>query len=220
MREQPLTLALSKGRIFDETLPLLEAAGIHVSEHPEQSRKLVLPSSDPNLRLLIVRASDVPTYVEYGAADFGIVGKDVLQEYTLSHQSQLYEPVDLKIAQCHLAVAVREDFDYHAAVFRGARLRVATKYVEITRRYFASQGVQVDLVKLYGSMELAPLMGLADAIVDVVSTGNTLKANHLKVAEYVMPISSRLIVNKASLKTKTSLLMPIIRTFEETVNQK
>ena len=176
---RPLTMALSKGRIFEETLPLLEAAGIQVSENPEQSRKLIIATSNPGLRLIIVRASDVPTYVEYGAADLGIAGKDVLIEHAAQHPGGLYQPIDLNIARCRLAVAVRKGFDYEAAVRQGARLRVATKYTQAAREHFAAKGVYVDLIKLYGSMELAPLVGLADAIVDLVSTGNTLKATRL-----------------------------------------
>lgn len=209
-----LTLALSKGRIFEETLPLLAAAGIKVPESPEQSRKLILPTSNANLRLIIVRASDVPTYVQYGAADFGIAGKDTLIEHAAQHPGGLYQPIDLNIAKCRLAVAVREGFDYNAAVRQGARLRVATKYVQAAREHFAAKGVYVDLIKLYGSMELAPLVGLADAIVDLVSTGNTLRANNLVAVEDVMPISSRLIVNQAALKTRGASLQPLLDAFE------
>lgn len=209
----PITLALSKGRIFEETLPLLAAAGIHVPENPESSRKLILPTSDPGVRLIIVRASDVPTYVQYGAADLGIAGKDVLIEHAADHPGGLYQPIDLQIAKCHLAVAVREGFDYAAAVHQGARLRVATKYVNAAREHFASKGMHVDLIKLYGSMELAPLVGLADAIVDLVSTGNTLRANHLVAVEEIMPISSRLILNQAALKTRGDRLKPLLEAF-------
>jgi len=214
VRTRPLTMALSKGRIFEETLPLLEAAGIQVSENPEQSRKLIIETSDPNLRLIIVRASDVPTYVEYGAADLGIAGKDVLIEHAANHPGGLYQPIDLNIAKCRLAVAVKNGFDYAAAVKQGARLRVATKYTEAARAHFAAKGVYVDLIKLYGSMELAPLVGLADAIVDLVSTGNTLKANNLIAVEDIMPISSRLVVNRAALKTRQAELQPILDAFE------
>ena len=210
-----LTMALSKGRIFEETMPLLEAAGISVNESPESSRKLILPTSDPRLRLLIVRASDVPTYVQYGAADFGIAGRDVLYEYMQEQPGGLYQPTDLNIAKCRLAVAVREGFDYEGAVQKGARLRVATKYVNVAREHFAKKGVYVDIIKLYGSMELAPLVGLADAIVDVVSTGGTLRANNLVPVEDVMPVSSRLIVNQAALKTRATRLMPILEAFEK-----
>ena len=212
---RPLTMALSKGRIFEETLPLLAAAGIEVSEHPEQSRKLIITTSHPGLRLIIVRASDVPTYVEYGAADLGIAGKDVLIEHAAQHPGGLYQPIDLNIARCRLAVAVRNGFDYEAAVRQGARLRVATKYTQAAREHFAAKGVYVDLIKLYGSMELAPLVGLADAIVDVVSTGNTLKANDLVAVEDIMPISSRLVVNRASLKTRHAQLQPLLDAFEQ-----
>ncbi len=209
-----VTLALSKGRIFDETLPLLKAAGIEVSEDPETSRKLILSTNRPDVRLIIVRASDVPTYVEYGAADLGIAGKDVLIEHAVNHPGALYQPIDLKIAQCRLCVAAPMGFDYEAAVRQGARLRVATKYVWAAREHFARKGVYVDLIKLYGSMELAPLIGLADAIVDLVSSGNTLKANDLVAVEEIMPISSRLIINRAALKTRQAQLQPIIDAFE------
>ncbi len=214
VRKRPLTMALSKGRIFEETLPLLEAAGVQVTENPEQSRKLIIETSDPNLRLIIVRASDVPTYVEYGAADLGIAGKDVLIEHAANHPGGLYQPIDLNIAKCRLAVAVKNGFDYSAAVKQGARLRVATKYTEAAREHFAAKGVYVDLIKLYGSMELAPLVGLADAIVDLVSTGNTLKANNLVAVEDIMPISSRLVVNRAALKTRQPELQPLLDAFE------
>ena len=212
---RPLTMALSKGRIFEETLPLLEAAGIQVSENPEQSRKLIIATSNPGLRLIIVCASDVPTYVEYGAADLGIAGKDVLIEHAAQHPGGLYQPIDLNIARCRLAVAVRKGFDYEAAVRQGARLRVATKYTQAAREHFAAKGVYVDLIKLYGSMELAPLVGLADAIVDLVSTGNTLKANDLVAVEDIMPISSRLVVNRAALKTRHAQLQPLLDAFEQ-----
>jgi ATP phosphoribosyltransferase len=206
-----LTLALSKGRIFEETLPLLEAAGITVNEDPETSRKLILSTNDPDLRVIIVRASDVPTYVQHGAADFGVAGKDVL----LEHGGEgLYQPVDLNIAKCRMSVAVSAGFDYASAVKQGARLRVATKYTETARQHFAAKGVHVDLIKLYGSMELAPLVGLSDAIVDLVSTGSTLKANHLVEVEHMMDISSRLVVNQAALKLKRERLQPIIDAFE------
>lgn len=212
---RPVTLALSKGRIFEETLPLLKAAGIEVSEDPEKSRKLIIGTNRPDVRLIIVRASDVPTYVEYGAADLGIAGKDVLIEHAATHPGALYQPIDLQIARCKLCVAVPSGFDYEAAVRQGARLRVATKYVSAAREHFARKGVYVDLIKLYGSMELAPLIGLADAIVDLVSTGNTLKANNLVAVEDIMSISSRLIVNRAALKTRQGQLQPIIDAFEQ-----
>jgi ATP phosphoribosyltransferase len=210
---KPLTLALSKGRIFEETMPLLAAAGIQVSENPESSRKLILPTSSPDLQLIIVRASDVPTYVQYGAADLGIAGKDVLDEHSAQHPGGLYQPIDLNIARCRLCVAVPEGFDYETAVRQGSRLRVATKYVQAAREHFAEKGVYVDLIKLYGSMELAPLVGLADAIVDLVSTGSTLKANRLQAVEEIAQISSRLIVNQASLKTRADRLQPLIDAF-------
>ncbi|MEQ4619353.1 MAG: ATP phosphoribosyltransferase [Corticimicrobacter sp.] len=212
--DAPLTLALSKGRIFEDTLPLLEAAGVHVTESPDSSRKLILPTSDPGLRLLIVRASDVPTYVQYGAADFGIAGRDVLIEHTAQHPGGLYQPIDLNIARCKLSVACRADFDYAGAVYQGARLRVATKYVQAAREHFAAKGVFVDIIKLYGSMELAPLVGLSDVIVDLVSTGGTLRANNLVAVEDIMPISSRLIVNRAALKTRGARLQPLLDAFE------
>jgi ATP phosphoribosyltransferase len=219
MSDAALTLALSKGRIFDETLPLLAAAGISVPENPETSRKLILPTSDPNVRIVIVRATDVPTYVQYGGADVGIAGKDVLLEHGAQYgdDSGLYQPLDLNIAKCRMSVAVPQGFDYASAVRRGARIRVATKYVNTAREHFAAKGVHVDLIKLYGSMELAPLVGLADAIVDLVSTGGTLKANGLVEVEYIMPISSRLVVNRASLKLKHARLRPIIDAFEKAV---
>ena len=210
-QSRQLTLALSKGRIFEETLPLLEAAGITVTENPETSRKLILATNDPLLRVIIVRASDVPTYVQHGAADFGVAGKDVL----LEHGGEgLYQPIDLNIAKCRMSVAVSAGFDYASAVKQGARLRVATKYTETARQHFAAKGVHVDLIKLYGSMELAPLVGLSDAIVDLVSTGSTLKANKLVEVEHMMDISSRLVVNQAALKLKRERLQPIIDAFE------
>jgi ATP phosphoribosyltransferase len=206
-----ITIALSKGRIFEETLPLLAAAGIVPDENPEQSRKLIIGTNRPDVRVVIVRASDVPTYVQYGAADLGIAGKDVLIEHG---GAGLYQPLDLKIAKCRMCVAVPAGFDYAAAVRRGARLRVATKYISTAREYFAGKGVHVDLIKLYGSMELAPLAGLAGAIVDLVSSGSTLKANHLVEVEEIMPISSRLVVNQASLKMKRGLLQPVLDAIE------
>lgn len=212
MMNQVLTLALSKGRIFDETMPLLHAAGITVLENPETSRKLILPTNDPNVRVIIVRASDVPTYVQYGAADVGVAGKDVL----LEHGGEgLYQPIDLNIANCRMSVAVPDGFDYANAVRQGARLRVATKYVQTAREHFATKGVHVDLIKLYGSMELAPLVGLSDAIVDMVSTGSTLRANHLVEVEHIMEISARLVVNQAALKLKRERLQPILDAIEQ-----
>jgi len=211
-----ITLALSKGRIFEETVPLLKAAGIEVLDDPEKSRKLILDTNQPDVRVLVVRATDVPTYVQYGGADMGITGKDTL----LEHGSQgLYQPLDLRIAKCRISVAVRADFDYASAVKQGSRLKVATKYVAIAREFFASKGVHVDLIKLYGSMELAPLVGLSDAIVDLVSTGNTLKANHLVEVERIMDISSRLVVNQAALKLKQAPIRAIIDAFAGAVGK-
>ena len=209
-----ITLALSKGRIFDETLPLLAAAGIEMLEDVEKSRKLIFPTSQPDVQVVLVRASDVPTYVEYGGADIGVTGKDTLIE----HGGQgLYQPLDLQIAKCRVSVAVRNDFDYERAVKQGSRLKVATKYTSIARDFFATKGVHVDMVKLYGSMELAPLTGLADAIVDLVSTGNTLKANHLVEVERIMDISSFLVVNQAALKLKTAPIRRIIDAFAQAI---
>jgi len=209
-----ITLALSKGRIYDETLPLLARAGISPAEDAEASRKLILGTNRPALRVILVRATDVPTYVQYGAADLGVAGRDLLAE----HGGQgLYQPLDLGIAKCRMAVAVPEGFDYGAAVRQGARLKVATKYIRTAREHFAGKGVHVDLIKLYGSMELAPLVGLADAIVDLVDTGNTLRANKLKVVEEIMPVSSRLIVNPASLKLKRDEIAPLVDAFREAV---
>ena len=215
---QMVTLARSKGRIFDDTLPLLKRAGVEVLDDPETSRKLILATNDPNLRVVVVRATDVPTYVQYGGADLGVTGKDTLIE----HQAEwgaggLYQPLDLQIAKCRVSVAVRADFDYASAVRQGARLKVATKYVNIARDFFAAKGVHVDLIKLYGSMELAPLTGLADAIVDLVSTGNTLKANNLIEVERIMDISSYLVVNQAALKLKQAPLRRIIDAFASAI---
>ena len=209
-----ITIALSKGRIFDDTAPLLKAAGITAIDDPETSRKLILDTNHANVKLVIVRASDVPTYVQYGAADMGIAGKDVLLEHG---GAELYQPLDLNIARCKMMVAVPNHFDYESAVFQGARLRVATKYLKTARAHFASKGVHVDLIKLYGSMELAPLVGLSDVIVDLVSTGSTLKANQLKPVEEIMQISSRLIINQASLKLKRNTIQPILDAFSEAV---
>ena len=210
-----ITLALSKGRIFDETMPLLQAAGIEVLEDPEASRKLILPTNQPDVRVVLVRASDVPTYVQYGGADLGVTGLDTLIE----HGSQgLYQPLDLKIARCRMSVAVPAGFDYAGAVRQGSRLKVATKYVAIARDFFATKGVHVDMVKLYGSMELAPLTGMADAIVDLVSTGSTLKANQLVEVERIMDISSRLVVNQASLKLKQAPIRRLIDAFAAAIN--
>ena len=207
-----VTIALAKGRIFEETLPLLARAGLQPVEDPERSRKLILATRRADVRLILVRAADVATYVQYGAADLGVAGRDLLAE----HGGQgLYQPLDLGIAKCRLAVAVPEGFDYAAAVRQGARLRVATKYIRTAREHFGAKGVHVDLIKLYGSMELAPLVGLADAIVDLVDTGNTLRANRLRVVEEIMPVSSRLIANPASLKLKREAIAPLIESFRE-----
>lgn len=207
-----LTLALSKGRILDDTAGLLAQCGIQLDARVADSRQLIIPTDDPGLRLLIVRASDVPTYVQYGAADLGIAGRDVM----LEHGGEgLYQPVDLGIGLCRLCVAVPQGFDYQQAAVRGQRLRVATKYLRTASEHFARKGVHVDLIKLYGSMELAPLVGLADAIVDVVSTGNTLKANNLVEVEEIMPISARLIVNQAALKMRQARLEPLIAALEQ-----
>jgi len=210
-----ITLALSKGRIFEETLPLLAAAGITPSENPESSRKLIIGTNRADVRLIIVRASDVPTYVQYGAADLGIAGKDVLNEHG---GNGLYQPLDLQIARCRMMVAVREGYDYAGTVKQGARIRVATKYVNAARDHFAGKGVHIDLIKLYGSMELAPLVGLSDVIVDLVSTGGTLKANGLVAVEHISDISSRLVVNQAALKLKRGLIQPVIDAFSDAVN--
>jgi ATP phosphoribosyltransferase len=207
-----LTLALSKGRILDDTAGLLQRCGILIDTALADSRKLILPTGDPNLRLLIVRATDVPTYVQYGAADLGIAGKDVMLEHG---GGGLYQPVDLNIGRCRMCVAAPAGFDYGNAVRRGARLRVATKYVNVASQHFARKGVHIDLIKLYGSMELAPLVGLADTIVDVVSTGSTLKANNLVEVEDIMPISARLIVNQAALKMRQAMLAPLIAALEK-----
>ncbi len=202
-----ISIALSKGRILDETLPLLAAAGITASEDPDSSRKLIIATSDAGVRLIIMRATDVPTYVQYGAADLGVAGGDVLAEHG---GNGLYQPLDLKIGRCRLVVAVRKGFDYEQAVRQGARLRVATKYLQAAREHFAAKGVHVDLIKLYGSMELAPLTGLAEAIVDLVSTGNTLKANDLVAVEEVAQVSARLIVNQAAFKLKRAVIQPVL----------
>jgi ATP phosphoribosyltransferase len=211
-----ITIALSKGRIFDDTAPLLKAAGVVALDDPETSRKLILATNHSDVRLIIVRASDVPTYVQYGAADMGIAGKDVLLEHG---GSGLYQPLDLHIACCRMMVAVRDDFDYESAVRQGARLRVATKYLHMAREHFAEKGMHVDLIKLYGSMELAPLVGLADAIVDLVSSGNTLKANHLKAVEEIVPISARLVINQAALKLKRETIQPMLDAFSAAIGQ-
>jgi ATP phosphoribosyltransferase len=209
-----ITFALSKGRIFDETLPLLAAAGIRVAEDAADSRRLILPTSRPDVRVVMVRASDVPTYVQFGGADLGVAGLDVLMEH--GHEG-LYLPLDLGIARCRMSVAAREDFDYAAAVRQGSRLRVATKYTQTARQHFADKGVHVDLIKLYGSMELAPLTGLADAIVDLVSSGSTLKANQLAEVECIADISARLVVNQAALKLRREPIRAIIEALRAAV---
>jgi len=198
-----LTIAISKGRIYEDAMPLLASAGIRPTVDPEKSRKLILPTSRADVQLLVIRATDVPTYVEYGAADLGIAGKDVLVEYGAEG---LYEPLDLGIACCRLMTAARV-----GSTLEGKRLRVATKYVKTAQRYFAKKGVQAEIIKLYGSMELAPLVGLADCIVDLVDTGNTLKANGLEPRELIMDISSRLVVNKAAMKMKHQAVSELIR---------
>ena len=209
-----LTLALSKGRIYDETLPLLRAVGIVPAEDPESSRKLIVGTNRPDVSVVIVRASDVPTYVAHGAADLGVAGKDVLLE---QGGEGLYQPLDLEIARCRMVVATKRGFDWAATVQRGARIRVATKYVQTAREHFAAKGVHVDLIKLYGSMELAPLSGLADAIVDLVSSGRTLVANDLVVVEDIVPISARLVVNPAALKLKRQLVQPLLEALAKAV---
>ena len=205
-----ISIALSKGRIFEETAPLLARVGLRPKEDPGSSRRLVIGTQRRDTRLIVVRASDTPTYVQHGGADLGIAGRDVLAEHG---GDGLYQPVDLGIARCRMMVAVRKGFDYEGAVRRGARLRVATKFVNITRAHFAAKGVHVDLIHLYGSMELAPLTGLADAIVDLVDTGRTLRENGLEAVEEIMPVSARLIVNQAALKTKRGQLQPLIDAF-------
>ena len=209
-----ISIALSKGRIYDETAPLLARAGIRPRSDPERSRKLVIATNRRDVRLIIVRAADTPTYVEHGGADLGIAGRDVLVEHG---GEGLYQPLDLRIATCRMMVAVKKGFDYAAAVRQGARLRVATKYVKTAREHFAAKGVHVDLIRLYGSMELAPIVGLADAIVDLVSSGKTLRANNLVEVEEIMPVSARLIVNQAALKTRRAALQPLLEAFSRAV---
>lgn len=208
---EQLTLALSKGRILKETMPLLNAAGIDLLEDPSKSRKLIFPTTKDNVNILILRASDVPTYVEHGAADFGVAGKDVLMEHGAEH---VYELLDLHIAKCRLMTA-----GIKGKTLPERRLRVATKYVNLAKAFFAEKGQQIDVIKLYGSMELAPLVGLGDLIVDVVDTGNTLRANGLEPWEEMHQISSRLIVNQASYKRKYAALKPILDIIEKTVNE-
>ncbi|MFO0444282.1 MAG: ATP phosphoribosyltransferase [Betaproteobacteria bacterium] len=214
-----ITLALSKGRIFDDTLPLLRAAGIEVTEDADKSRKLILATTRADVRVVLVRASDVPTYVRHGGADVGVAGLDVLLEDEAGHDAAgtLYKPLDLGIARCRLSVATRADVDWAGTVRQGARVAVATKYTHLARQHFAAKGMHVDLIKLYGSMELAPLTGLADAIVDLVSTGSTLKANQLVEVEKIMDISARLVVNPASLKLQREPLRQLIDAFEAAV---
>ena len=205
-----ISIALSKGRILEETLPLLARIGLRPKEDPERSRKLIIATERKGVRLVVVRPSDVPTYVGNGAAEIGIAGGDVLLEHG---GAGLYQPIDLGIARCRMMVATRRGYDYEAAVQQGARLRIATKYVNLTREHFAGKGVHVDLIKLYGSIELAPLLGLADAIVDLVSSGKTLRANNLVAVEEIHPISARLVVNQAALKTRRGELQPLIEAF-------
>jgi len=212
-----ISIALSKGRIYDETAPLLVRVGIRPDEDPGASRKLVIGTNRRGVRLIVVRASDTPTYVQFGGADLGIAGKDVLVEHG---GEGLYQPVDLGIARCRMMVAVRKGFDYAAAVRQGARLRVATKYLRTTREHFAAKGVHVDLIKLYGSMELAPIVGLADAIVDLVSSGSTLRANNLVAVEEIMQVSARLVVNQAALKMKRAQLQPLVDAFARAVGER
>src|SRR5258706_631390 len=207
-----ITLALATGRIYEEPLPLLARAGIRPSGDAADSRSLTLATDSPGLRLILVRAADVPTYVQYGAADMGVAGRYLLAEHG---GRGLYQPLDLGIASCRMVVAVPEGFDYAAAVKRGARLRVATKYIRTARQHFSAKGVHVDLIRLYGSMELAPLVGLADAIVDLVDTGETLRANRLRAVEDILAVASRLIVNPASLKLKREEIAPLIEAFRE-----
>jgi ATP phosphoribosyltransferase len=220
-----ITLALSKGRIYDETLPLLRAAGIEVAEDPEKSRKLIIGTSRPELRIVLVRATDVPTYVQHGGADLGVVGLDTLLEHGGGAAGApfggagLYQPLDLRIAKCRMSVAARAGFDYAAAVRQGSRIRVATKYTRIAHDHFGDKGVHVDLIKLYGSMELAPLTDLADAIVDLVSTGSTLRANDLVEVERIMDISARLVVNQAALKLEREPIRRLIDAFGAAVGE-
>ncbi len=209
-----ITIALSKGRIFKETLPLLSSAGIVCSEDPDSSRKLILKTNNPKIRLLIVRASDVPTYVECGGADLGIAGKDVLDEFI---SANIYQICDLRIAQCKMMVAGPKNFKYQEALKQKTRLKIATKYTKITKDFFSKKGIHIDLIKLYGSMELSPLVQMSDLIVDLVSSGKTLEANNLVSYEKISDISSQLIVNKASLKLKYLDLQPIIDSVKSNV---
>lgn len=211
-----IVIALSKGRILEESAPLLARVGIAPREDLDRTRRLVVGTARRDVRLIVVRASDAPTYVQHGAADLGIAGGDVLREHG---GSGLYQPLDLGIARCRMAVAVKKGFDYEAAVRQGARLRVATKYVQVAREHFAAKGVHVDLIRLYGSMELAPIVGLADAIVDLVSSGRTLLENGLVAVEDIQPVSARLIVNQASLKTQRAAVQPLIDAFAAAVGE-
>jgi ATP phosphoribosyltransferase len=207
-----ITIALSKGRILEETLPLLAEAGIELIDDVKKSRKLVFATTDPNVRVLVIRATDVPTYVQYGGADLGVTGKDVLMEHG---GEGLYEPLDLNIARCRLMTAGPKD----QAPSTG-RIKVATKFVNLARRYYSAQGRQADIIKLYGAMELAPILGLADEIVDIVDTGNTLKANGLEARELIENISSRLVVNRASMKMKHERINPIIEKMSVAVDKR
>ncbi|WP_250657315.1 ATP phosphoribosyltransferase [Alkalimarinus coralli] len=205
-----LTIALSKGRILKETLPLIAAAGIEPLEDISKSRKLIFDTTDSRVKLIIIRATDVPTYVQYGGADMGVTGKDVLMEHGAEG---LYEPLDLKISECRLMTAAKKE----AKPVKG-RLKVATKFVNLAKQYYARQGIQADIIKLYGAMELAPILGLADEIVDIVDTGNTLKANGLEPRELIHNISSRLVVNRASMKMKHHHIQSIIDQLSEAVS--
>jgi len=209
-----ITIALSKGRIFTETMPILNQLDIFCKEDPETSRKLVFETNKKNIRLIIVRASDVPTYVEWGGADMGIAGRDVLDEF---QGEGLFQPIDLGIGKCQLMVAAKKVFDYEACIKQKRRLRVATKYPQAAREFFANKGIHIDLIKLYGSMELAPIVGMSDVIVDLVSSGKTLEANNLIALEKISDISSRLIINQASLKIKRAQLKPLIENFSKVV---
>lgn len=204
-----ITIALSKGRILKETLPLLAAADITPQEDIHSSRKLIFPTNHDDVRLIVIRATDVPTYVEYGVADLGVSGKDVLMEHG---GQEMYELLDLNIARCRLMTAALKGKPWP----RG-RLRVASKFVNIARRYFASQGRQVDIIKLYGGMELAPILDLADGIVDIVDTGGTLKANGLEPIDHIADISTRLVVSRAGYKTKADRVMPLVDRIEQAV---
>ncbi|MCR4347074.1 MAG: ATP phosphoribosyltransferase [Sulfuricaulis sp.] len=209
-----LNIALSKGRILEEGLPLLERAGIRPAENPLKSRKLILDTNLPEVKLTIIRAADVPTYVQFGAADLGIAGKDVLMEY---EGDGLYELLDLKIARCRMMVAEPKSLASRDDPDSWTRLRIATKYVKTTQRHFAAKGIQTDIIKLYGSMELAPLVGLSDRIVDLVDTGNTLKANGLAEVEHIADISAWLVANRASMKMKHQALKSLVDQLEKAV---